>query len=71
MEQNERRLNYEELAERLNCKPCTIRKWTLEGCPTIRVGRVARYYESQVVAWLEQRAQRKAQERKAQEKNAA
>jgi len=62
---DEPRLNYAQLAERLTCQPCTIRRWTMQGCPHHKMGRLTRYYESEVLMWLEERAQKKAQEKHA------
>jgi hypothetical protein len=33
------RLTYEELATELRVQPCTVRAWTMQGCPTIPCGR--------------------------------
>jgi excisionase family DNA binding protein len=61
---DEPRHDYKQLAERLNCKPSTIRRWTSQGCPHRKFGRLTRYEEGEVLAWLETRARKKAEEKK-------
>lgn len=48
-----------DLAERLRVSPDTVKKWrkTNAGPPAIRVGRVIRYRESDVMDWLRERCQ--------------
>lgn len=52
----ERLFTAEKLAQTLDCSLAAIRRWTLEGCPVVRLGRLRRYRLNDMLAWLEQRA---------------
>lgn len=46
-----RRLTTTQLAELWNVSPRTIRRWTAEGMPVVRLGRSVRYRLSDVDVW--------------------
>jgi excisionase family DNA binding protein len=47
--------NEKEVAERLNCKVSTLRKWRLlgSGPAYVKVGRLVRYREADLIAYLD------------------
>jgi excisionase family DNA binding protein len=48
-----------QVAEWLNVKESTIRKWTHYGfIPHVKLGRCARFQESEIEQWLQERAER-------------
>ena len=54
---DERWLSREEVASRLGLHPETLRRWALkdEGPPALRIGKLLRYREDELEAWLESR----------------
>jgi phage terminase Nu1 subunit (DNA packaging protein) len=47
----------EELQGILKLKSiAAVRRWTVEGCPVIKLGRLRRYRLEDMLRWLEQRA---------------
>ncbi len=56
----ERLLKAEKLAEILDCSVAVIRRWTIEGCPTVRLGRLRRYRLNALLEWLEKREESRA-----------
>ena len=52
-------LNTAQVAEWLNVKESTIRKWTHYGfIPHVKVGRCVRFQESEIEQWLRERAEK-------------
>ena len=52
-------LTAEEMAEVLQVKLSTIYKWTHEGfVPHVKLGKLVRFRESEVLAWLEKRSEK-------------
>ena len=49
-------LKAEKLAEAVDCSVAAVRRWTLEGCPVVKLGRLRRYRLEDMLRWLEQRA---------------
>lgn len=53
----DRLLKAENLAKALDgVSVAAIRRWTIEGCPVVKIGRLRRYRLNDMLAWLEQRA---------------
>ncbi len=51
-------LNTAQVAEWLNVKESTIRKWTHYGfIPHVKLGRCVRFQESEIEQWLRERAE--------------
>ncbi|MFH1117537.1 MAG: helix-turn-helix domain-containing protein [Pseudomonadota bacterium] len=52
-------LNTAQVAEWLNVKESTIRKWTHYGfIPHVKLGRCVRFQESEIEQWLRERAEK-------------
>jgi excisionase family DNA binding protein len=52
-------LNSAQVAEWLNVKESTIRKWTHYGfIPHIKLGRCVRFQESEIEKWLQERSEK-------------
>lgn len=52
-------LNTTQVAEWLNVKESTIRKWTHYGfIPHVKLGRCVRFQESEIEKWLRERAEK-------------
>ncbi len=52
-------LNSAQVAEWLNVKESTIRKWTHYGfIPHVKLGRCVRFQESEIEGWLRERAEK-------------
>lgn len=52
-------LNTAQVAEWLNVKESTIRKWTHYGfIPHVKLGRCVRFQESEIERWLQERAEK-------------
>ncbi len=52
-------LNSAQVAEWLNVKESTIRKWTHYGfIPHVKLGRCVRFCESEIEQWLRERAEK-------------
>jgi excisionase family DNA binding protein len=52
-------LNTAQVAEWLNVKESTIRKWTHYGfIPHVKLGRCVRFQESEIEKWLQARAEK-------------
>ena len=58
--QERRILKAPTLAKQLDVPVSTIRFWTREGCPCLRVGRLRRFELEPVLKWLEERGKKKA-----------
>jgi excisionase family DNA binding protein len=61
MERKERKdlLNTAQVAEWLNVKESTVRKWTHYGfIPHVKLGRCVRFMESEIEKWLRERAEK-------------
>ena len=48
-------LKAEKLAKTLDCSVAAVRRWTLEGCPVVKISRLRRYKLAEMLRWLEQR----------------
>ena len=52
-----RLLNVQEIAESLGVKPSTIYQWTHQGfIPHVKLGRLLRFKEADIVNWIEKRS---------------
>lgn len=52
-------LNSAQVAEWLNVKESTIRKWTHYGfIPHVKLGRCVRFQESEIELWLQERTEK-------------
>ncbi len=52
-------LNTAQLAEWVNVKESTIRKWTHYGfIPHVKIGRCVRFMESEIEKWLQERSEK-------------
>ena len=52
-------LNSAQVAEWLNVKESTIRKWTHYGfIPHVKLGRCVRFQESEIEKWLQERSEK-------------
>jgi excisionase family DNA binding protein len=52
-----RLLNVQEIAESLGVKPSTIYQWTHQGfIPHVKLGRLLRFKETDIVNWIEKRS---------------